>query len=1422
MVTRNEQNLVNGTAVDMSGKKNGSSQNATSRIDAAGGQARQLLLEKLLRGELRKGEALAPIPRRAADALVPLSFAQQRVWLHAQLAPQVPIYNEPMTITRTGALDMAVLERCMLEIVRRHEIWRTTFDTVDGQPVQVVHPVPASFSLPVIDLRSLPEGDRQSEALRLVSEEGARCFDLNRGPLVRALVLRLGEEHYDLFFNIHQIVLDGVTAYHGLFRELVALYGAFSKGRRSPLLEPTIQYGDYAVWHRDWVSNGKEVAHQMAYWEENLAGKLPVLQWPNDHPRPAAQTFSGKVSSLMLPKNLVRELSEFSQREGVTLYMSLLAGFVALMHRYTGQEDVIVGTLSANRKRPEIETMLGYFLNPLPLRTDVSGNPEFRELLRRVRQAVSGALSNDDVPFGQLVKQFHKKRDLSRNPLFQVVVALEPAMPSLGPGWDMVLGATPTGASKLDLYINFDERRDGLMAAITYNPDLFEEETIERMVEHWQTLLEEAIANPSRRISALPMLAEAERRRLVLHWNATERPYPRLSIPELFEAQAQKTPDAPAFLCGTKRLSFQELNQSANRLAHYLEKAGVGPGVQVGICVERSLDMVVGLLGIVKAGGAFVPLDPNYPADRLNYMMEDANAPVLVTHKQFADLFQTYRGRVVNLDRNSEDISRESDENPKIGWSRGQLSYVIYTSGSTGKPKGVAVEQEQVLNRLWWMWREYPFEQDEVGCQRTPLNFVDSIWEIFGPLLQGTVTVIVPDEVVKDPAALVRVLGEQNVSRLWLVPSLLRVLLDSFPDLHRRLPRLKFWVSSGEPLTADLLKRFQKGMRHAVLYNLYGTSEVWDATWYVPPAEGIQGDHVSIGRPIDNVQAYILDEHMQPVPEGVTGELYIGGAGLARGYVNRPELTAEKFVADTVSGSAGARLYKTGDLARYLADGNIDHLGRCDRQVKIRGFRIELGEIESALQEHHGVKQAVALARDGEDPGAKQLVAYVIPAHGRVPKVKDLRTYMKRRLPAHMMPGAFMFLESFPLLPNGKIDRRALPAPERTESNAETEFAAPRNDTERRLAAIWEEALGARKIGIRDDFFELGGHSLLIPSLLARIEKAFGKKMSPASIFQAPTIERLADFVSRQSAQLVQVMPIQPAGTKPAFFCVCLAEGPLLRDLALLLGDDQPFLGLGLDPTALDQLAIPYRLEEIASHLVRAIREHQPEGPYYIGGFCLNGLIAFETARQLEAQGQEVGLLALFEALNPAHNDRFSQRTQVKTLAERLDPGLLRRHLSTISRLNRKEARAYVENRLADIKKETRGLFWTSYVELRQRLLGARLPRLQQILYVAARAYRPVPYEGRTAFFRCTQRRATAVSELEKGWFGVLAGEFELHVLEGDHLGILVEPSLHLLAEKLEASLAGPARASDAQGKARDLEWGNEPEVCNNPCGLSA
>ncbi len=918
-------------------------------------------------------DVIAPRPRRAS---APLSFAQERLWFLEQLAPGTSSYNIAHRLRIRRRLSVDALARAVNAMVARHETLRTTFPANDGRPVQIIAPA-LSLPLPVHDLRALPPAERKAQAQLLATQQARRPFDLAKGPLLRAHLVRLDHDDHLVLLTMHHIVSDGWSM-GVFFRELTELYGAFVAGRTPVLPAVPIQYADFAVWQRQRLS-GDVLQTQLDYWKRQLAG-LPVLQLPTDHPRPAVQSFRGSALGVALPASLTASLKALGQQEGCTLFMTLLAGFQALLARYSGQDDIVVGTYIAGRNRAETEGLIGFFINTLVMRTNLAGAPTFRELLRRVREMALAAYAHQDVPFAKLVQDVQPERDLSRNPLFQVVFHLFNAPSTKRPGTNDVAGALEVerATAIFDLVFSLAEGPDGLRGEIEFSTDLFEEETIARLAGHFRTLLEAAAEDPDGRVCDLSLLTPRERQRVLVDWNDTARSYDQgQSLVQLFEVQAARTPAATAFMCDGQSLSYQELNRRANQLAHHLQALGAGPEVLVGIHLERSLDLPVALMGVFKAGAAYLPLDPAYPPGRVRHILEDAQAPILLTRGDPATCLPADSlRRVVRLDADRQVIDRQPESTP-TGEVAGRLAYVIYTSGSTGRPKGVAVEHGQILNRLAWMWETYPFGEAEVGCQKTAANFVDSIWELFGPLLKGVPSVIIPDRVVRDVEALVEALADHRVTRIWLVPSLLRAMLDAVPDLHRRLPKLAFWVSSGEALSLELLQRFQQAVPGGVLYNLYGTSEVWDATWYDPALDGAPQGRVPIGRPIANVQVFVLDDHLHPTPIGVPGQLCIGGSGLARGYLNNPDLTTEKFISNPFEAAPGTRLYKTGDQVRWLPDGNLQFLGRLDHQVKLHGFRIELGEIEAVLNQHPGVREAAVMARE-DRPGDRRLVAYVV------------------------------------------------------------------------------------------------------------------------------------------------------------------------------------------------------------------------------------------------------------------------------------------------------------------------------------------------------------------------------------------------------------------------------------------------------------
>ena len=792
--------------------------------------------------------------------------------------------------------------------------------------------------------------------------------------------------------------------------------------------------------------------------------------------------------------------------------------------------------------------------------------------------------------------------------------------------------------------------KDGtLRGSLNYNTDLFDASTIERMLGHYKTLLEGIVANPEQRISELPLLTEAEKHQLLVEWNDTKRDYPKEKcIHELFETQVEKTPDAIALVFEDQQLTYRELNNRANQLAHYLKKLGVGPEVLVGICVERSVEMVVGLLGILKAGGAYVPLDPDYPKERLAFMLEDAHVSVLLTQKsllqsdQLATLgSQTFPSqlKLLYLDEDWRSISRQSRDNPQHNVNSCNAAYVIYTSGSTGTPKGVVGLHRGAVNRFAWMWCTYPFLANEMSCIKTSLSFVDSVWEVFGPLLKGIPSIIIPDQMVKDPRLLIKTLADNHVTRIVLIPSLLEVILD-YRNLQTHLPDLKLWSSSGESLSKELAERFRKCLPNSTLLNLYGSSEVSADVAYHEMSDTESSGGISIGRPISNTQIYLLDSHLQPVPTGVRGEIYVDGIGLARGYLNRPELTAEKFIPNPFSTEPGTSLYKTGDLARYLPDGNIEFFGRVDNQLKIRGFRIELGEIESVLCQHPGVHETVVVARERVQ-GDKQLVAYVIPKQKPAPTTHELRRLLQEKLPSYMIPSAFMYLESLPLTPNGKVDRRALPDPHSQDARDHNEYVGPRDETERVMCRVWSEVLALNRIGLDDDFFAIGGHSLLATKLFARLDETFGRSLPLGVLFSAPTVRLLAEhYRTKREPKAYSVMvPLRTAGTLPPIFAVPGVFGNVVcfADLAHELGSGQPFYGL--QSVGLDGAEVPLdSIEEMASLYVSEVRSVQPHGPYALVGACFGATVAYEIARQLLDAGEEVAFLGL---LDPARREGY-------------------------------------------------------------------------------------------------------------------------------------------------------------------------------------
>ncbi|MBD1938350.1 non-ribosomal peptide synthetase [Microcoleus sp. FACHB-68] len=1083
--------------------------------------------------------AIVPISRKEN---IPLSFAQERLWFFDQLEPANPFYNLCTTIHLTGNLDVEALRKSLNEIVCRHEVLRTTFASVEGQPVQVIHQN-LDFEVPVVDF---PQTENHTSPYKggdliqdFILQEARTPFNLEQDSLLRAKLLQLSEGEHVLILTAHHIVFDGWSM--GVFMgEIATLYQAFSTGNIASLPSLPIQYADFAVWQRQWLQ-GEVLETQLSYWKQQLSGSLPVLNLPTDFPLPAVQTFQGKRQTWEFSKGLTEAVCELSRQEKTTLFMTLLAAFKVLLYRYTGQEDILIGSPVANRNQSEIKPLIGFFVNTLVLRTDLAGDPSFRALLSRVREVALGAYAHQDLPFEKLVEELQPERDLSHSPLFQVALVFQNNLTQTLdlPALKFSSQEVDTGTANFDLTLFLEETEQGLIGTWEYNTDLFQAGTITRMMGHFQTLLEGIVANPEQRISELPVLTETEKHQLLVQWvNPSQKPNTpeeNLCIHQLFEAQVQRTPHAVAAIFENQQLTYQELNEKANNLANYLQTLGVKPEVLVGICVERSLEMLVGILAILKAGGAYLPIDPSSPKERLAFMLEDAQVPILLTQKQLLETVSNYSGQILCLDENQEFITEKSPENPLSNVCAGHLAYVIYTSGSTGTPKGVTVTHSNVVRLFAATQPWYNFNAEDVWTVFHSIAFDFSVWEIWGALLYGGKLVVVPYITSRSPADFYQLLNEQKVTVLNQTPSAFRQLIkaeesrESSEELNLRLV-----IFGGEALELQSLKPWfeRHGDKTPQLVNMYGITETTVHVTYRPLTKAdLNATGSVIGRPIPDLQVYLLDNNRQPVPIGVPGEMYIGGAGVARGYLNRPELTAERFISNCFSDEPEARLYKSGDLARYLPNGELEYLGRIDHQVKIRGFRIELGEIEAALSQHPSVEKAVVIAREDE-PGNKRIVAYLvaneplIDSQGSPIKSSELRSFLKEKLPEYMVPAAFVFLGSIPLTSNGKIDRSALPTPDTSRPELESAFAAPRTPQQQQLADIWANVLGVKQVGINDNFFELGGHSLLATRLVAKVRETFQVGLPLRCLFQCPTVATLGTLIAQQAKQIDEKLSI--------------------------------------------------------------------------------------------------------------------------------------------------------------------------------------------------------------------------------------------------------------------------------------------------------
>jgi amino acid adenylation domain-containing protein len=1308
----------------------------------------------------KKGTAFQPATdsRLALPKSISLSAAQEGIWIATQLQREEPLYNESFTIHINEYVDLVALEQALNVFIERHSALRSGFVKTDSGIAQQVQK-PARLQLQFIDLRSIAEGKRESEFSRRAGKEARHLFDLGQSPLMRAALFQLAQDKFRLYLVNHHIIADAYSLYEVLRPELQALYRQISNDKPVEVPPPSGQYANYVRWQSEYLA-GKTVDEDRAYWERQLTGITP-LELPTDRPRPSVCTFRGRFERFSLPKKLSTALAELGQRNGVTMYMLLLAAFNVMLWRYTNQEDIAVGTVKLDRHRPELESVFGLFLNTLVIRTRLEDNPRFDELLKRVRETALDAYEHYRYPFSKLVEHFQTSRDLSRHPLFQVAFVMEPALAIDTSEWLVSQLDVQDGTSKFDLTLELEAREEGIIGRFEYSTDLFERATIERMIGHFQVLLESIVENPARRLSDLPLLPVAERQKLLVEWNDTSVPFPREKcIHELFEEQVTRTPNAVAVVDEETNLSYGELNSRANQLANYLLARGAGPETFVGLYLQRSVDLVVATLGILKAGAAYVPLDPSYPAERLRFMLEDAPVSVIVTQQSLIASLPSSAADHICLDREHERISRESPQNPTRQTSPDNTAYVIYTSGSSGKPKGVMVHHRAV-NRLICNTDYVSLNASDCVAQVSNISFDAASFELWGALLNGARLVVIVRESLLSAEHFAQRVREHKVNTLFLTTALFNQFARSRSEIFSDMRNVLFGGEIADPSAIARVLDINPPER---LIHVYGPTEATTfATWYEVAECNDEGRSIPIGRPIRNTQIFVLDQHLNPAPVGVPGELYIGGDGVAQGYLNRPDLTAERFISNPFGDDLEKRLYKTGDRVRYLPDGNIEFLGRSDNQIKLRGFRIELGEIEALLTQHADVQEAVVRLRE-DNAGDKRIVAYVV-MHPDTPTTENkIRAYLKTELPDFMMPSAIVRLDRLLLTANGKVDRAALPPPTKIGNPSDVVRVAPRNAVEVQMKQFWVELLGTSDFGIDDNFFDLGGHSILAVQLIDKIKQLFGRDLPLDALWYGRgTIRCLSQMLLDDSAEPIWSRPvaIKPDGEERPLFCLPVAGGHLFEyfHLSAFIDPKRPIYGLpssGVD----GKQPVHTSIEAMAAHSIKQMRQIQPVGPYLLMGYCSGGVIAYEMAVQLKARGEEVAFLGLIDSMAPSFRSTF---------------------ISMLKDLVRGKDLRHIQERLY-------ALF----------LNGIGLPQLRKLNHMgeahrwALWRYRPRPLDGRITLIRPTNYEYSRDEAL--GWGALARGGVEVHSLPGVHGDLVKESGAEQLAEQLNNCLVAISR----------------------------
>ncbi len=1330
-----------------------------------------------------------------------LTQAQREIWLAAEMGEDAfRAYNTSFVIRMRGDLDRQALESALQELVDRHDSLRAAFDL--ATPVQRFLPS-VKFEVPFTDLSALDESAKEERFSELAREQSDLHFDITTPPLCRAQIVRIDSDEHRLIISVSHLVADGWSS-GVMLHELKSLYGAHRDHSASPL-GPAMQFREY-LQLLETPQHHKAVVEAEHYWQKKFENLPTSIELPTDRQRPPQKTYSAIRESVVWDEEFTQSLRRASAQQRTTLLTFLLAGFKVLLQRLSGQEDLVVGIPAAGQNSPTLESsdggqaLVGHCVSLLPVRSHCNRDQSFEAYLKSLKSEILDAYDHQSLTFSRLLELSNVPRESNRMPLVPIIFNLDRYVSGFElEGLEASVEEVSRSSIVFDIFCNIVDDGKQLCVNCEFNSNLFDAATMKRWLAYYRQLLIQAVTNAELEIKQIDLLGEQERKRTLVEWNETRSDYPTNDcVHHLFEQQAARTPDKVAVRVAGQTITYADLDRRANRLAHYLQGCGVGPEVLVGICTERSIDMVVGLLGILKAGGVYVPIDPAFPRDRIAFMFEDSAARLLVTQNGLSEILPTDSLDVVCLDGDESLWANGPNTSPRSEVTASNLAYVIFTSGSTGRPKGVQISHQAFVNFLISMQRTPGMSSEDVLLAVTTLSFDIAGLEIFLPLISGGTVEIASSSTAADAMMLIDRLEQSQATIMQATPATWRMLIEAG---WNGAPNLKV-LCGGEAMPRDLIDPLLD--RCSQLWNMYGPTEttVWSSVERITSSDGV----ISIGRPIDNTQIYVLDEQLQPVPLGVTGALYIGGDGLARGYLNRPELTAERFVRDPFSANEQARIYDTGDLARFLADGRLECLGRKDQQVKIRGYRIELGEIEAVLASHPAVRESAVMEREFA-PGDVRLVAYVVyvPDAAEIPS--ELKAALRDQLPDYMVPTSFITLDQLPHTPNGKVDRKSLASIQVEVTRSDGGYQAPSDQIELHLSRLWEDLLDVKPIGVRDDFFHVGGHSLLGVQLMVQIEKIYGRRLPLATLLQARTVAGLAEIIRTENWRPTWdcLVPIRPGGSKPPLFLIHAAGGNVLiyQDLAEHLGDEQPVYGVqakGLD----GEQALHTSVEEMATAYRQEIQKMQPRGPYLLGGYCLGGTIALEIATQLFERGEHVAFLGMLDAHNWANMKRPSAFSRGRYYLQKLDF-----HLRNLWRLGREERGLFFRGKLSELRR--RKAVWSDTImpksgkanrtHVHDRSLSAVWANNDRI----AAEYRPRSYPGRITQF-CPIRNYSELRSADVGWDKIAQGGVEVSTLPVYPAGMLMEPYvLRLASEMTEAIENGLIDVSDLPARIKHV-----------------